>query len=147
MTSHKDVTELLLDWSNGDQEALSKLMPMVYKELRRIASSYLRRERPGHTLQTTALVHEAYLRMVDQRVKWESRTHFFAIAAQIMRRILVDYAYARKAAKRGGSDYKVPLEEVIELPGEQDWDIIALDDALKSLAARDERKSKIIELR
>src|ERR1041385_9231641 len=103
MASPKDVTQILIDWSNGDRAALEKLMPLVYDELRRMANGYLRREHPNHTLQTTGLVHEAYLRMVDQRnVQWQNRGHFFAIAAQMMRRILVNYALAKQAVKRGG---------------------------------------------
>src|SRR3989442_6007984 len=110
--SHKGVTDLLVDWSKGDQEALNKLIPLVYDELHKLASRYLRRERPDHTLQTTALVHEAYLKLVDQRdANWQNRVQFFAVASQLIRRILVDYARRHRASKRGGSYYKVSLDE------------------------------------
>jgi RNA polymerase sigma factor (TIGR02999 family) len=147
----EDVTKMLQDWRSGDKSALDRLMPVVYDELRRIASRYLSRERSDHTLQTTALVHEAYIRLVkDQDLQLQNRAHFFGIAAHIMRRILVKYAIARKAEKRGGGDYKLSLDEAIglpEKPEQNELDIIALNDVLNTLAAVDERKSKIIELR
>jgi RNA polymerase sigma factor (TIGR02999 family) len=146
--SSQEVTRLLLDWSQGDQAALDKLMPLVYGELRRMAHLRMRNERPGHTLQTTALVHEAYLRLIDQRhVDWRNRAHFFAIAAQLMRRILVDYARGRQYAKREGEQHKVSLEEAAVCSTERGAGLIAVDDALQSLAAIDERKSRIVELR
>jgi len=146
--SQEEVTQLLLAWGNGNQAALEKLMPLVYEELRRLAHHYMRRERPGHTLQTTALVNEVYFRLIDQkRMHWQNRAHFFAIAAQLMRRILVDHARSHQYAKRGGGAHKVTLDEGAVVAQEQAADLIALDDALLSLAAIDERKSKIVELR
>jgi RNA polymerase sigma-70 factor (ECF subfamily) len=150
MTSHdeKDVTRLLKAWSGGDQAALDALMPVVYAEVRRLAQSYLRRERPDHTLQPTALVNEAYLRLVDQRdVAWNSRSHFFGIAAQIMRRILVDHARARRANKRGSGLVPVVFDEALEVAQAQDLDVVALDDALKTLAELDARQARVVELR
>lgn len=146
--SSQEVTRLLKDWSSGDREALDQLMPLVYKELRRIAHRHLRRERPDHTLQTTALVNEAYLRLIDQRQAcWQNRSQFFAVAARLMRRILVDYARARLYAKRGGGLVRVTLGEVAEIAGEQTAEVVALDEALNALAVLDERKSQIVELR
>ncbi len=146
--SAKDVTQLLGDWANGNKEAVDKLMPLVYDELRRLAERYLRRERPDHTLQTTALVHEAYLRLIDQRdVRWQNRAHFFAIAAQLMRRILVNYARDKHAIKRGGSGQKVSLDEALTLSATRDVDLVALDDALTGLASIDTQQSRIVELR
>lgn len=146
--SPKDVTKLLADWSHGDREALDKLMPLVYAELRRVASHYLRRERAGDTLQTTALVHDAYLRLVDQKdVHWENRAHFFSIAAEAMRRILVEHARRHRAAKRGGGACKVSLDEAVGWPEQRAVDLVALDDALTSLTAIDSQKSRIVELR
>ena len=143
-----NITELLVGYSCGDKEALDKLMPMVYDELRRQAARYLRRENVGHTLQTTALIHEAYVRLVDQRnVKWQNRAHFFGIAAQMMRRILVDHARTKKRAKRGGSDIKVSLADATIPVREQDLDVVALDEALNRLAELDEQQSRIVELR
>jgi len=131
-----------------EKEALDKLMPAVYDELRRQAARYLRRERAGHTLQTTALIHEAYVRLVDQRnVEWQNRAHFFGIAAQMMRRILVDHARTKKRAKRGGSDVKISLADATILVKEQDLDVVALDEALTRLAEIDEQQSRIVELR
>jgi RNA polymerase sigma factor (TIGR02999 family) len=141
------VTQLLLDWSRGDQAALDRLMPIVYDELHRLAQYYMARERPGHTLQTTALIHEAYLRLVDQQVAWQNRAHFFSIAAQVMRRILVDHARAHHVAKRGGGQLKVTLDAAAEVAQEPDADLVALDEALQSLAAIDRRQSQIVELR
>src|SRR5919197_1351201 len=144
----EEVTQLLVAWGNGSQAALEQLMPLVYEELRRLAHNYMRREHPGHTLQTTALVNEAYFRLVDQKhVHWQNRAHFFAISAQLMRRILVDHARNHHYAKRGGDAHKVSLDEGAVVAQEQAADLIALDDALRSLAAIDERKSRIVELR
>ena len=143
-----EVTQLLVDWSNGSQAALDKLMPLVYGELHRLAHQYMRRERPGHTIQTSELVNEAYLRLIDQRqVHWQNRSHFYGIAAQLMRRILVDHARSRQYAKHGGSTRQVPLDEVLIVSEERGAEVIALDDALKGLATFDERKSQIVELR
>jgi len=142
-----DVTEILQDW-NGSNDAPARLMPFVYDELRRLAASYLRRERSDHTLQPTALVHEAYMRLVDQsRVQWQNRAHFYSIAAQMMRRILIDHARAHASDKRGGHERRLSLDEAAILPQERAADLIALDDALKQLAATDERKSRVVELR
>jgi RNA polymerase sigma factor (TIGR02999 family) len=146
--SPNEVTQLLLDWSEGDKAALDRLMPLVYDELRRLARYYMRRERPGHTMQTTALVNEAYLRLIDQKsVRWQNRAHFFGIASQMMRRILVDHARSRHYAKRGGGAEKVSLDEAMIVSEERASDVVALDDALKSLEAIDQRKSQIVEMR
>jgi len=146
--SHNEVTQLLLDWGNGDKAALDKLIPVVYQELRRLARSYMRKERAGHSLQTSALVNEAYLRLIDyNRVRWQNRSHFFAIAAQAMRRILVDHARARQSAKRGAGAQKVSLDEVAIVSDERAEELLALDDALNKLEQLDERKSRIVELR
>ena len=143
-----DVTALLLDWGEGDDAALARLMPLVEAELRRIAGRHMRREAAGHTLQPTALVSELYLKLVDQRrVQWQSRAHFYGSAANIMRRILVDHARARDAAKRGKGDKPLALDRVPEVPATPDVDLIVLDDALTSLAEVDERQSRIVELR
>ncbi len=148
MTSQKDVTQLLLRWKEGDRAALDDLMPIVYSELRRLAGGLLRWERPDHTLQPTALIHEAYLRLTNQPdVHWQNRSHFFAIAAKIMRQILVNHALAHRAAKRGGGSLRVTLNEAIPAPQKQDYDVLALDESLKKLAQRDPRKSRIVELR
>jgi len=142
------VTELLVRWRSGDKAALDRLMPLVYTELRRIAVRYLQGERSDHTLQSTALVHEAYVRMTEQNLpEWQNRAHFFAVAAQIMRQILVDYARSHRASKRGGDVYKLALEEAEEQPRVIDVDIVALDDALKSLAEMDEQQSRVVELK
>jgi RNA polymerase sigma-70 factor, ECF subfamily len=143
-----DVTQLLIAWSEGDQSALAKLMPIVYKELYRLARSYMRREAAGHTLQATALVNEAYLQLVNRRgVRLRDRAHFFALWAKVMRRILVDFARARRAKKRGGDEQLLPLEESIVLAPEKSADLLALDEALEKLSALDPRKSQIVELR
>jgi RNA polymerase sigma factor (TIGR02999 family) len=144
-----NTTELLRAWREGRTEALEELFPQVYDELRRRASAYLRRERAGHTLQTTALVHEAYLKLVDQReTGWKDRGHFFAIAAQAMRRILVDHARARHANKRGGVAEDLPLEEaLLAVADEANVDIVALDEALRRLAAVDPEQERLVELR
>jgi RNA polymerase sigma-70 factor (ECF subfamily) len=143
-----EVTGLLLAWRGGDTAALEQLIPLVYAELRRIARRFMRKERVGHSLQTSALVNEAYLRLIDaQNVDWQNRAHFFAITASLMRRILVDLARQRQARKRGGSAQRVVLDEaMIAGPGRQE-DLVALDEALTALAAMDERKSKVVELR
>ena len=147
-SSPNEMTQLLLDWSNGDQAAIDKLMPLVYDELRRLAHYYMGREAPGHTLQTSALVNEAYLRLIDQRsVQWQNRAHFFGIASQMMRRILVDHARARHYAKRGGGAHQVSLDEAMIVSPERAADVVALDDALTSLAEIDQRKSQIVEMR
>jgi RNA polymerase sigma factor (TIGR02999 family) len=144
----KEITHLLVNWSNGDQQALERLTPLVYAELRRLAARHLRRERSGHTLQSTALVHEAYLRLVDQRsVRWQNRAHFFGIAAQMIRRILVDYARGRHTAKRGADACKLSLDEAIGTPAQRDLNLVALDDALQNLAALDPQQSRIVELK
>lgn len=146
--SPHEVTQLLIDWSQGDRAALDRLMPLVYDELRRLAHHYMSRERPGHTLQTTALVNEVYLRLVDQKsVSWQNRAHFFGIAARLMRQILVDHARKNGYAKRGGGARKVTLEESAVLSPEQAADLVALDEALESLAATDPRKCQVVELR
>ena len=142
------ITKLLLAWNGGDQAALHRLMPLVHDELRRLAHRYMRGERSGHPLQTTALVNEAYVRLVDSsRVRWQSRAHFFAVSAQLMRRILVDVARTRQKRKRGGGDVQVSFDEALAVAGGPGLDVIALDDALRALAAFDERKSKVVELR
>jgi RNA polymerase sigma factor (TIGR02999 family) len=147
--SPRDITQMLMDWSNGDRRALDRLIPVVYRELRRQAARYMRRESSGHTLQTTDLIHEAYLRLVDQKnMRWQNRTHFFAVAAQLMRRILVDHARRRHRAKRGGSGIALPLEEGLVVAAEKpEADLLALDEALTRLAALDVRQSQIVELR
>ena len=146
--SPQQLTQLLVAWSDGDRAALDKLMPLVYDELHRLAHQYMGRERAGNTLQTSALVHEAYLRLIDQRdVQWQNRAHFFGIAAQMMRRILVDYARSRNNQKRGGGAPRIALDEAVIVSEERAADVVALDDALKSLAKIDERKSQIVELR
>jgi RNA polymerase sigma factor (TIGR02999 family) len=143
-----EVSQLLLDWSNGDKAALDKLMPLIDRELHVLARRFMRRENPGHTLQTTALVNEAYLRLIDQnRVHWKNRTHFFAIAAQLMRRILVDHARRQQKAKRGGGAHQISLDETIAVSNERGEDLVALDEALTTLATIDPRKSKVVELR
>ncbi len=146
--SSQEVTQLLVEWGNGSRAALDKLMPLVYEELRRLARRHMRREREGHTLQTSALVNEAYLKMINEReMQWQNRAHFFAVAAQLMRMILIDHARARKVAKRGGGANQVPLDEALVVSDERAAELLALDDALKALEAVDERKSRIAELR
>ena len=147
-TSPEAVTQLLVAWKDGSKEALDLLTPIVYSELRRLASHYLAGERAAMTLQPTALVHEAYLRLVAQSLPdWESRSHFFGVAAHLMRQILVDHARRRRTAKRGSGGEKVALDSIVSFAPERDRDIEALDDALTALAAVDERKCKVIELR
>lgn len=139
---------MLLAWNNGDEQALERLMPLVHDELHRLAHRYMGGERPGHTLQTTALVNEAYLRLVDSsRVRWQNRAHFFAVSAQLMRRILVDFARARQKLKRGGGVVELSLDDALLIAREPNAELIALDDALKTLATFDERKSRVVELR
>ena len=146
--SAKSITQLLIEWREGDETALNRLIPLVYEELRRLAHHYMRRERPGHSLQTTDLLNEAYLRLVDHRgMQWQNRAHFYAVAAQAMRRILVDHARSRGYVKRGGGKPHLPLDEVADLAQEKAAEMIMLDDALSELAALDQRKSKIVELR
>jgi RNA polymerase sigma factor (TIGR02999 family) len=147
-TKTESVTRLLIELSRGNSAAVDALLPLIYDELRSIAAKYLRRERPDHTLQPTALVHEAYLRLVDQRrVNWQSRAHFFGVTAQMMRRILVDHARAHKAGKRGHDFQKISVDENIDQAVERSRELIALDEALRQLAEIDEQKSRIIELR
>lgn len=144
----QEVTQLLFDWAEGDQSALDRLMPFIYGELRRIAHNHLERESPGHTLQSAALVNEAYLRLIDQtRVRWKNRAQFFAVAAQLMRRILVDHARGHRRAKRGGGVWHDSLSQAKGIPWEPDEEIVAVDDALSELVAIDPRKARIVELR
>lgn len=144
----QEVTQLLVDWRNGDHEALDKLIPLVYGELRRIAGRYMKRERAGHTLQTTALVNEAYLRLVGQQhIEWQDRAHFFAVAAQVIRHLLVDYARSRHYAKRGGNAQRITFDETAVVSTQRDDNLLALDEALTKLAAIDPRKVKLVELR
>lgn len=146
--STEQVTGILLAWGQGDEAALDKLMPLVYSELKRLAHHYLKGERAGHVLQTTDLVNEAYLRLIDsQSVQWQNRAHFFAIAAQLMRRVLVDAARKRNFQKRGGGALQVSLNEALPLGNQRGPDLVALDDALQTLAAFDPRKCKVVELR
>ena len=140
------VTQLLQQWGSGNKEALDQLMPIVYDQLRRLASNCLRAERPDHTLRATALVHEAYLRLVDADVAWQNRVHFYAVSARMLRRILVDHAKSRNRYRRGGEYQKVPLEEAILVGPEADKGIVELDEALQRLAIQDRRKSELIEL-
>lgn len=143
-----EVTRLLVAWGNGDQAALDRLMPLVYAELRRLARNYMSRERPGHTLQSTALVNEAYLRLVDQEnMRWENRAHFFGIAVRLMRQILIEHARGKQAAKRGGGQYRLSLSKVDRVASAPDLDLLALDEALGRLEALDPQKGRIVELR
>ena len=142
------ITQLLQSWSHGDEAAIDKLMPLVYDELHRMARRYMSNEKPDHTLQTTALVNEAYLRLVDASgANWQNRSHFFAVSAQVMRRILVDWARSRHAAKRGNDVPALELDEALAVPIKTGTDIVAVDDALKALTLFDSRKSQIVELR
>ena len=144
----QEITQLLVDWGNGNQAALDRLMPLVYTELRQLAHSYMRRERPDHTMQTTALIHEAYLRLVDQtQVRWENQTHFFGIAARLMRQILIERARSHLRAKRGGGAGTISLDEAALVSQARATELLALDDALERLAAIDWRKSRVVELR
>jgi len=144
----KNVTDLLIDWSNGDQTAYERLVPLVYTELHRLAHRYMRRERADHTLQTTALVNEAYVRLVDQTsTRWQNRGQFFGICAELMRRILVDYARQQQYQKRGGGAQRVTLDETAQVTEEKTVDLVALDEALENLAKFDPRKARVVELR
>ena len=146
--SPNEVTKYLQAWNQGDEAALEKLMPIVYDELRKLARSYMRRERSGHTLQATALVHEAFLRLIDQNaVTWQNRAHFFGLAAQMMKRILVNHELSRRAAKRGGGAEKVSLEHAKGIEPQQELDILQLDEALQDLESIDSRQCRIVELR
>jgi RNA polymerase sigma factor (TIGR02999 family) len=146
--SPQDVTQLLLAWSEGDQDALAKLMPLVYAELHRLAKHYMRSERPGHTLQTTALANEAYIRLIDARqVRWQNRAHFFAVSARLIRQILVDFARKRRYKKRGGEVRHISLDEALAIGQHRDDDLTSLDDALRALGEIDARKSQVVELR
>jgi RNA polymerase sigma-70 factor, ECF subfamily len=146
--STKEITQLLQAWSAGDGQALEQLTPIVYQQLHRAAQRYMAGERPGHTLQATALVNEVYLRLVDcERVRWQDRAHFMAVSAQLMRRILIEFARSRGAQKRGGDAPVISLDEAPSVCSEPESDLLALDDALKALAAFDERKSKVVELK
>src|SRR5438128_7014890 len=148
MSAPREVTQLLLAWSEGEQAALDQLAPLVYAELHRLAKRYMGRERTGHTLQTTALVNEAYLRLIDaQNVQWQNRAHFFAVSANIMRRILVDFARERHNLKRGGGAQQVSLDDALAVTPEQSTDLLALDEALEKLAALNLRQSRVVELR
>jgi RNA polymerase sigma factor (TIGR02999 family) len=148
MSSTSEITGLLVDWGNGNQTALEKLLPLVEKELHRLAHHYMRREMPGNILQTTALINETYLRLIDQKkVRWQNRAHFFGIAAQIMRRILLNYIRDQKRQKRGGGAIQISLSEAAQFSEEKTREIIALNEALQRLALIDERKSKVVELR
>ena len=147
-TPSHEVTQLLLEWGNGNQQALERLLPLVYRELRKLAHQHLNRERPGHTLQTTDLVHEAYLKLVNQKgAQWQNRAQFFGIAAQLMRRILVDRARHNKRAKRGGGVAPVSIDQETLVAPKSEVDLVALDEALKTLAKADQRKAQIVELR
>jgi RNA polymerase sigma-70 factor (ECF subfamily) len=147
-TEPENITRLLIELTNGNRSAVDALLPLIYDELRSLAANYLRRERSDHTLQPTALVHEAYLRMVDQtRVNWQNRAHFFGVAAQMMRRILVDHARAQSAGKRGADFQKLSLDENIDKAVERSDELLALDEALERLAEMDEQKARIVELR
>lgn len=145
--SPKNITELLLDWSRGDNEAMAALMSLVYDELRRLARSYMHRERPGHTLATTGLIHEAFLRLINQKVQFKSRGHFFGIAAQTMRRVLVDYAKSHRTAKRGGGTVQLSDEDVVLFAVAPNIDLLALDEALGRLELKDPQRGRIVELR
>ena len=143
-----NLTDLLVDWRRGDQSALAKLTPLVYDELRRMAHRYVQRERSGHTLQTTALVHEVYLRLAgDQQIEWRDRAHFFAVSAQVMRHILIDHARRRRYAKRGGDAPHVSLTDANAMTQERAKELVSLDEALDELAKLDQRKAKVVELR
>ena len=146
--SPKEITRLLVAWGDGDESALEALTPLVYEELHRLAHHYMRNERAGHTLQSSALVNEAYVRLIDWKsVRWQSRAHFFGVSAQLMRRILVDFARSRNYAKRGGQLGVIPIDEAVIVSDDKGADIVALDEALGSLAKLDERQSKVVELR
>jgi RNA polymerase sigma factor (TIGR02999 family) len=146
--SPQGVTQLLKAWGNGEQEALEQLIPLIYSELHRLAHRYMQRERNAHTLQSTALVHEAYQRLIDlKEVSWQNRAHFFGVSARLMRRVLVDYARSRRYSKRGGEWRQVPLNEAVAVFRDRRTDVVALDDALSTLAGIDPRKSRVVEMR
>jgi RNA polymerase sigma factor (TIGR02999 family) len=148
MPPQSDATELLVAWSSGDESAFDRLVPLVHQELRVLARSYMRRERSGHTLQATALVNEAYIRLIDvNRVQWQNRTHFLAVAAQTMRRILVEFARQRRRQKRGGAAIRVTIDDAMDVAQDSSADLVALSDALSALAAFDPRMSQVVELR
>jgi len=148
MSSRHEITEWLLDWSNGDHSALEKLTPLVYRELHRLAQAYMRGERAGHTLQTTALVNEAYVRLIDaSNMNWQNRLHFYAVAAKLMRHILVDFARSRSQMKRGGDVEPLPLNEALTVSADRTAEIINLDEALNNLAKLDQRQCQVVELR
>src|SRR5215470_4635615 len=148
MSSSQEITRLLQGWSDGDEQALEKLTPLLYRELHRMAHRYMRQERPGHTLQTTALINEAYLRLISwKNVRWQNRAQFFGVSAQLMRKILVDFARSRNYAKRGAGGHVISLDDVPVVSRDRARDILALDDALQRLADIDPRKSQIVELR
>jgi RNA polymerase sigma factor (TIGR02999 family) len=148
MAPRSDATDLLLAWSNGDDSAFDQLVPLVYQELRALAQRYMRHERPDHTLQTTALVNEAYVRLIDvNRIQWQNRAHFLAVAAQTMRRILVEFARHRRRQKRGGDFVRVTIDDAIEIAQDKEADLVALSDALSALATLDPRMSQAVELR
>jgi RNA polymerase sigma factor (TIGR02999 family) len=147
MLTADNLTGLLVEWHDGDQAALDRLMPLVYEQLRRIAHRYVQRERNGHTLQTSALVNEAYLRLADQKVAWQNRAHFFAVTARVMRHILIDHARRRQYAKHGGDARQVPIDEAAGMSLERAAELIALEEALDELAQLDPRKSRVVELR
>lgn len=148
-TESADITQMLIELTDGNKEVVNEILPLIYAELRKLASGYLRKERGNHTLQPTALVHEAYMKLIDQKkVKWQNRSHFFGIAAQVMRRILMDYARQHKAEKRGGMGENISLEEeFVIIENERSHELLALDEALKNLAKIDEMKARIVELR
>ena len=147
-SSTQEVTQLLVAWRQGKQDALDELIPVVYEELRRQAHRYLQREQKGHSLQTTALINETYLRLLGcQKVSWKNRAHFFAVTARMMRRILVDYARSRRSQRRGGDLAKTTLDQKLTFPIARNSDLVALDDALNELALKDERRSRVVELR
>ena len=148
MPARSDATELLVAWSNGDESAFDKLVPLVYQELRALARRYMRHERPDHTLQATALVNEAYVRLIDiNRIQWQNRSHFLAVAAQTMRRILVEFARQRRRQKRGGDALRVTIDDALEIAEDKGADLVALSDALSALATFDSRMSQVVELR
>jgi len=148
MSPSEEITQLLKGWSDGDEQALEKLTPLLYNELHRMAHRYMRQERPGHTLQTTALINEAYLRLIGwKNVRWQNRAKFFGVSAQLMRKILIDFARSRNYAKRGGGARVISLRDEVDVAQGQAHDILALDDALQRLASVDLRKSQIVELR
>jgi RNA polymerase sigma factor (TIGR02999 family) len=145
-TPTRNVTQLLLEWRSGNQEALDRLMPFVYDELRRLAGRYMKSERKEHTLQPTALVNEAYIRLVDMKVSWQDRAHFFAVAARLMRRLLVDHARAHHRVKRDDAGHKISLDDVVQVSSSPSLDLVALDEALTRFATFDQRKAEIVEL-